>query len=586
MNAPSRSWPWLTIAVAMATAMAVVGQTLGRPSPDVAWNLYVARELLRGGRLGVDLFENTPPMIFVLKVPTVALANALHLRELSVWVLVVAAIAAMAILLAARLLEGRRLVESGPISGVMLTMGLALLVLPGPDFGQRDHVTAILVLPYVCLAASRLGAGAVSKRLAVLTGVLAGIGIGIKPHFALLPIGLLLLSAYRFGPRRLLDPENLAIAAVGTAYLAGVVIFSPEYLRYAAAYGPLYQHFQTNFFVAGEALSSLPPWTSAAIGYEAVLAYVGLGVLASARRYLTEDERRWTDALAAATAALLLVGILQGKGWRYHFLPSQIFAILSVIVVLRWCGSRPLSHLARVYLGAGAAVVAAQLASVMPTTVLRVVHPRDVRLDADPDLPRLLPLVRSVGPRGHVAVLSTNISSSFPLVLESSSRWALRHPNLWPLVALYPDEVRQAATVRPRPWSDRGRVERQFAGEVVEDLTRTKPELLLVIRPEPTVHGWGGARRFDYLEYFSDVPGFQRQVLDHYQRDAPSGSYAVYWRRGFSTGAPGVAEVAPVPSLPPQALAGMSETLVIAAGVAGFVWAWHRTRGRNRNGVE
>jgi hypothetical protein len=494
----------------------------------------------------------------------------------------------VAIFLAARLLKDHGMAQSGPVSSVVLTMGLALLVLPGPDFGQRDHVTAILVLPYVCLAACRLGAGAASTRMAILTGVFAAIGIGIKPHFALLPIGLLLLSAYRSGPRRLLDAENLAIAVVGAAYLAGVVILAPEYLRYAAVYGPLYQHFQTDFFVA-EALSGLPPWASAAIGYEAVAAYVGLGVLAAARRYLTEAERRQADAFAAATATLLLVGILQGKGWRYHFLPSQVFAVLSVIVVLRWCGPRPLNRLARVYLGAGAAVVAAHVTSVIPTTLLRVGHPRDVRLDADPDLPRLLPLVRSVGPRGHVAVLSTNISSSFPLVLEGGSRWALRHPNLWPLVALYPGEVREAAVVHPRPWLDRGRVERQFAGEVVEDLIRTKPELLLVMRPDPAVHGWGGARRFDYLEYFGDVPGFQHQVLDHYRLDAPRGSYVVYWRRDSSTGAEAeaaVAEAAPPRSLPLQSLAGRSEVLVMAAGVAGFAWAWHRTRRRNWNGVE
>jgi hypothetical protein len=227
-------------------------------------------------------------------------------------------------------------------------------------------------------------------------------------------------------------------------------------------------------------------------------------------------------------------------------------------------------------------MVAALVASVIPTTVLRAVQPLDVRLDADPNLTQLLPLVRSVGPRGHVAVLSTNISSSFPLVLEGGSQWALRHPNLWPLVALYPDEVRHAAIVRPRPWSARGRVEQQFDSEVVNDLMRTTPELLLVLRPDPTVSGSGGARRFDYLEYFGGVPGFQRQVLDGYRLDAASGSYAVFWRRDVPTGGRATVETAPPPSLPLPPLAGMSETLVIAFGAAGFGWAWRRTRRRNR----
>ena len=139
--------------------------------------------------------------------------------------------------------------------------------------------------------------------------------------------------------------------------------------------------------------------------------------------------------------------------------------------------------------------------------------------------------------------------------------------------------------VRPRPWPARGPMEQRFASEVANDLARTRPNLLLVLRPNPTVRGGGGARRFDYLQYFIDVPGFQHRVLDHYRLDGRVGSYSVFWRRDLPTGTRAMAEAAPrYPTLRPS-LAGMAAMLVVGAGMAGFAWAWHHTRRRHRSEV-
>jgi len=569
---------WFGLSVFGLALLAVIGQAAARPSPDVAWNLYVARALLGGGRLGVDLFENTPPMIFALKVPAVALAGALGLREWSVWIAVVAILACAAAFLALHLSREWRIAQGGGAVATVAALVAALVLIPNGDFGQRDHVTAILVIPYVFLVARRWGGTAVSAQLAILVGALAGVGIGIKPHFVLLPAALLVLSARRIGIRGVFTPEHLAIGAVGIAYIAGVVAFFPEYLSYAAAYGPLYQHFQTDFFVAGGWVPSLPSWPSAAMSMGAVPAYISLGVFAAARGHLTRDERRLADVLATATGALLLVGVAQGKGWWYHFLPSQTFAVLTVVLVLTHSVGRSPRLLARVYLGVGAGMLAAVAASMAPAFVLRVVHPRDARLDADANLGRLLPLVRAAGPLGYVAVLSTNIASSFPLTLEGGSRWALRHPNLWPLVAFYPDEVREAGVVSSRPFAMRSPFEQQFTKGVVDDLIRTKPDLLLVFRSDPTVWEWGGARRFDYLAYFSDSPGFQDQVLAHYRQGTVVGDYDVYWRQGFRAAtepAPGVLSLTHIPLL---SLASWTKLLSGVAFVVGFLGAWVASR--------
>ena len=138
----------------------------------------------------------------------------------------------------------------------------------------------------------------------------------------------------------------------------------------------------------------------------------------------------------------------------------------------------------------------------------------------------------AVGPQGHVAVLSTNISSSFPLILEGESRWALRHPNLWPLVAFYPDEIRAATMVSPKPFAVRSPFEQQFTRDVVDNLLRTKPELLLVLRPDAAALGGGGSGRFEYLAYFSGSPGSRTRSLRTTGRENGSGGL----RRLLATG--------------------------------------------------
>ena len=235
-------------------------------------------------------------------------------------------------------------------------------------------------------------------------------------------------------------------------------------------------------------------------------------------------------------------------------------------------------RVARVYLGVGAGLFAALVASAIPASVLRLAHPRDARLDADPNLGRLLPLVHAVGPLGHVAVLSTNISSSFPLVLEGGSRWALRQPSLWPAVAFHRDEIRGAALVRPRPFAVRSPFEQQFTRDVVDDLLRTKPDLLLVLRPDEAALGGGGSGRFDYLQYFSGSPGFQDQVLAHYGQGTVVGDYDVYWRQDSRTAAPPEPGVLSLIHIPLLSLASWTKLLSGVAFVVGFLGAWVASR--------
>ncbi len=554
----------------VVVAAAVLGQTLVRPSPDVSWLLYAAREMSHGARLGVDLLEVTPPMIFLPMLAVVWVAGILGVGMWPAWIGAVVVMSVGVLLLTHRILLSER-PNGGDQGALMLATAFLILVLPSVDFGQKEHLTAVLVLPYVMLAARRLTRASVAPWVAVVAGVMGGIAIGIKPHFVLLMAGILVLEGWRLG-RQLPWVEHLSVILVGILYLTLVSILIPGYYAYAKEYGGLYQAF-----LSGSVVETV------VFGDGSIPGLIALGVFAVLRRYVSQWRSSLTDALAVATLAFYLAAVLQGKGWFYHFLPSIVFGSLLLALIITE-GARRLPGLHRIYHALGAAVLCATIITPIPRTVWRLLQPSSSVHDADPNFHKLVPIVQGVGDGVTVAVLSSNIASAFPLILESGARWPLRFPSLWPLIALYADSLNWTKVIVPRPYEERGPFERSFVHDVVEDLQNGSPELVIVLRPDANAIGWGGARHFDYLDYLETDPEFAR-FFASYSSIGSVGNYDVY-RRGTPTqtaaAIPPSSDPLPRYRLPTALLAWIYTGFW--AGL-GFVWSL-RVTGARRDPVQ
>src|SRR5262249_49321031 len=112
-----------------------------------------------------------------------------------------------------------------------LCIAFLLLVDVGWMFGQREHLTALLILPYSFAAAGFASGGlssSLSSRLAA--GVLAGIGFGLKPYFLLALVVVEAYLLFRRGPWSLLRSEALGIGVVLVLYAVAVATLTPQYL--------------------------------------------------------------------------------------------------------------------------------------------------------------------------------------------------------------------------------------------------------------------------------------------------------------------------------------------------------------------
>ena len=290
---------------------------------DIAWLLYVAQQWLAGRQLYVDLIEVNPPMIvWILAVPaalSAALGVALKLVAVPFFAVCMLGSAAWC----ARLLRGYGPLGGAPLS-IFAAVGTVLLVLPGHEFGQREHLLVAAALPYLCIFARGLDGGRSQPVDEVAAGIAAGIGCAIKPQF-LLPFALLEIVGSMNG-LRLLRPMTISAAVTLLVYIAAVLLFFPAYFTRAIPLG-------------------LALYGVSDIGWLQLLGDSRAVLLAEAVAFMLwwihRDElsdRALPMTLAVFAAGAIVVWLLEEKSWFYHRLPA---VILTTLALVYWISAIP-----------------------------------------------------------------------------------------------------------------------------------------------------------------------------------------------------------------------------------------------------
>ncbi|HEU4829491.1 MAG TPA: hypothetical protein VFT04_09865 [Gemmatimonadales bacterium] len=350
---------------------------------------------------------------------------------------------------------------------------------------------------------------------------------------------------------------------VGAAYLGAVAVFTPEYFELVRTHGPAYQTFIHNSFLV-----------TALLGDGAALAIGALIVAVALWRWTGRGELKLI--LAGATLACYLAAVFQLKGWRYHFLPALALGWV-LLAVLALSVRRPLARWTeRLFASiAGAAALTVAVAA-LTGAVIQATDPLDPRYDADPSLAQLVPVLREHAAGRPVMVLSPNMASGFPLTQYAGTGWVQRYSNLWPVVAAYDSAIKDPAPFRFRAPADADPLETALRTSVAEDLVRSEPDLVLVLRTGPDEPRWG-MRRLDLVEYLSADPRFAA-AFAAYDSVGTVGQYVVHQRRG----APPLARVPAGPATAPASARAPDETTLdpaaiplalLFAGLLGMIYA-------------
>lgn len=272
----------------LALALALFVQ-LPRPVPhDVAYLTWVAGQVAGPAVFGHDIREINPPLCFLIYTPAVLLGKALALDlAIKLWVCALAALSFALTALAAP--AARRL-------PILLALGPFFALAFPWDFGQREQIALLLCAPYATGAIAR-------RRWALLSGIAAGVGFAIKPHF-LIALALVLLT------RRRIRTEEWAIAATGAAYAAALLLVFPAYLT------EMLPIAQATYWSVG-----------AQDNASARIAILGT-LLAGALALLAIRRDATALGLGAAALGFLLAALAQGKYFQYHFVPAWGFLVM------------------------------------------------------------------------------------------------------------------------------------------------------------------------------------------------------------------------------------------------------------------
>jgi hypothetical protein len=446
------------VLIPLAAALGLVGfATLSCPlKDDTAWLLYVAEQWLTGRQLYVDLIEINPPMIvWVLALPA-ALSTALGIADKLVSVPFFAACMLGSAGWCAKLLRGFGPIGAAPLP-LFAAVGTVLLALPGPEFGQREHLLVAAVLPYLCIFARSLDGGRTQSVDETIAGILAACGCALKPQFLL--AFALLEGIGRIRGLRLLRRMTISAAITLLVYIAAILAFHPAYFTDAIPLG---------LALYGASDSS---WLHLLSKERGVLLAAAVAFMLWWRYRDKLSDMVLPLTMAVFAAGSILVWLLERKAWFYHLLPASILATLTLIYFV--------SAMLRLAIGSSTTICVGLYAIVGLSglalgTFSRWQEQIEISVGSNPTIQRRLEqLIRWERTKTY-STFSELLWLGFPVVNNTGVIWSSRFDSMWALRG----EVwrRNIDGVLPRDWP--------IHSWVVDDFLAGRPDVVVVSEGE------------------------------------------------------------------------------------------------------
>ncbi len=415
--------------------------------PDIAWYLIATRQWLAGAQLYVDLVEVNPPLNFYLTVPPVLLADAAGMTLPNAQFVVVALLLGLSLAWSARILAGAAWISPGRQNGFLAGVALALVIPALGEIGQREHLMLLLVTPW--LIGELVADGGRGPR-SVPRAAVAAIGICIKPFFLVYPVAVTLWHMYRsWSFRPILAPGNIAMVAVGAAYLGLVAARHPEYLRDIVPLAvAVYGDYRLPPAVV---LGSMQPL--------AIACFAAIGMIAFALRAVPPRMGFWWLLVAAAIAAYLV----QAAGFPYHAVPIFAFVVMGYawMLAMAWPGPRP------------GALAAAGLIATLPSFVVTGPYRYDVTRT-------LAAAVTAHAPSPRLAVLSTVLLIGPPTAIEADAEWVGRYPALWLVPGAVNGLARADCAIEAARCAKLAAIRDRTRRDIVTDLVDGRPDVIVL----------------------------------------------------------------------------------------------------------
>jgi hypothetical protein len=286
---------------------------------DVAYLLYASNEMLQGGNYVHNFFETNPPLILYLYAPVCILAKTFSLTSahaFKYYIFLLSLLSVYASYFFLSKMTDDKLIRLSALVALLFVT----LIFPLYDFGQREHLAVIFVMPYLFSTALYAQGKSVTTMEAILVGLFAGLGFAVKPFFL---IPLCLCELYLIIQKKKLSGwvriESLLILGVMISYF---ILIATAHSDYIHTIYPLV----TRYYYPGVHQSIYK-----IVSTDCCL--FSLGSLAAGLLLHKKKLRELTIVLLLAQMGFLAAYVCGGTNWFYHILPAMSFSIIAMTLL-------------------------------------------------------------------------------------------------------------------------------------------------------------------------------------------------------------------------------------------------------------
>ncbi|NVO58293.1 hypothetical protein HW561_21135 [Rhodobacteraceae bacterium B1Z28] len=466
---------------------------------DVSWYLISTRWWLDGTPIYEEILELNPPLTFYLTVPPVWLAKSFDLSPTATFQTYVLILSGVSLVLSQRVLRQDKSVPDWMRIGFLTCGAIALAIVPLKDFGQREHLFVVFLLPYLTLA---LVDYECPRRQRIIIAIWATFGIAIKHYFVLVPLALALHRMFVEKSFRCVSKAEHSVPVIlMVAYVVAARLLHPAYFNDVIPLAmQVYGGYESEVWAVLRKLTVLP-------------VFFGLIVLMVLGNH---GGTRASWALIAVVCAAFAIYVLQSKGWSYHRVPL----VAGLFLALNWATFELARSQARKRVFGLIGLIAAILL-INPILLFGTYRNGSTAYVADyftcPDGQRT------------VQVFSARVIHGFPLANYAKAQPSNRAPALW----LFPGAAHQLSLTSDPESRAKYKETLDFARSLaISDFFRTNPQLVVVDTRKDKRYFKGTP--FDYIEFFSQIPKFADAWQD-YERVGQVGGLTVYRRPGCDT---------------------------------------------------
>lgn len=438
---------------------------------DSTWILYSANEIINGAKLYIDIIDINPPLIFIYSmIPALVSKTGLLSLEHS-HIVFVLFLVSLSLYLISKVLKSYFYKDTMSIRYYLYAISLILTVCLTYDFGQREHLFMIFILPYIMMMLFRHKIN-LSTTLICFIAMFASLGFNIKPHFFLIFISVEFV--YMFYTKKFLSifrKESLIIISSAFIYLILIYTQFSEYIDFII---PLAVDTYTNLFNKSYFLLL--------IKYDILLLFIVVIFL------LIFTQKRDTYQLLIFTSIIissLIIYLIQQKGWAYHRVPVFVITLL----LLTYIGVNLLERDSKIYVFGFIPIV----------IVILILNSFLV-----PNFRELKDILKSLKSNSKIHIISTDIARGQPLLLANNQIWTSRFPSIFMLDSLVEKENKK--------------VKSYMFDSIYEDTKKHKPDTIIFCEKYSS---------HNYYEYFINNDLRLKEIYESYYKKSIIDSYIV-----------------------------------------------------------